>query len=246
MIDRDGNGIEDRVDLHRIAVAAMESRGLLHVLPAVQASEPLPVVGRDLTELPWNSIDNPSSRDLDQVEYAERHDGFTRVFVGIAEVSAFAPAGGALDQAAAHNGATVYTAAGVFPMIPRALSEGRTSLLDGETRRAMVTSIDVTDDGAVLRSEHFPAWVRNRCRMDYPSVSRWLEGGELPKYLHDPVMQLQVRLQDRASAALRARRREHGALTLRTPEEEFVHDAEGNVVDIVSRAPCAPRRSSRT
>lgn len=237
MIDRDGNGIEDRVDLHRIAVAAMTARGLRHELPEVPPAETPAMDGRDLTDLPWNSIDNASSRDLDQVEYAERHEGFTRVLVGIAEVSVFTPPGGALDLAAAHNAATVYTAAGVFPMIPRALSEGRTSLLDGEPRRAMVTALDIADDGAVLRSEHFPAWVCNRGRLDYPSVSRWLAGGDAPDGLRDPVMQSQIHLQDRASAALRARRREHGALTLRTPEEEFVHDPEGNVVDIVTRAP---------
>ena len=187
MIDRDSNGIEDRVDLHRIAVAAMTARGLLHELPAVPPAEPAATDGRDLTDLPWNSIDNASSRDLDQVEYAERHEGFTRVLVGIAEVSVFTPPGSALDLAAAHNAATVYTAAGVFPMIPRALSEGRTSLLDGEARRAMVTALDIADDGAVLRSEHYPAWVFNRGRMDYPSVSAWLAGGEVPDCLRDPV-----------------------------------------------------------
>ena len=157
MIDRDGNGIDDRVDLYGIAVAAMTARGLLHELPAVPPAEPAGNDGRDLTDLPWNSIDNASSRDLDQVEYAERHEGFTRVLVGIAEVSVFTPPGSALDLAAAHNAATVYTAAGVFPMIPRALSEGRTSLLDGQARRAMVTALDIADDGAVLRSERPPS-----------------------------------------------------------------------------------------
>lgn len=239
MIDRDGNGIDDRTDLHALAVAAMEARGLLHTLPA---PDPIPSIthddARDLTHLAWNSIDNASSRDLDQVEYAERHDGFTRVYVGIAEVSAYTPRDGAVDLAAAHNGATVYTAAGVFPMIPRALSEDRTSLLDGVARRAMVAALDVSDDGVVQRSEHFPAWVINRCRMDYPTVSAWLDGADPPAALdRDPEMQAQVRLQERVALALRRRRAGDGALTLTTPEEEFVHDAEGNVIDVVTRPP---------
>lgn len=237
MIDRDGNGIEDRIDLHRLAVSAMRARGLNPEPAALEAVDASSLQGRDLTELPWNSIDNATSRDLDQVEYAERHEGFTRILVGIAEVSAFAPAGGALDVSAAHNGATVYTAAGIFPMIPRALSEDRTSLLDGVARLAMVTSLDISDEGEVLRSEHFPAWVQNRCRLDYPSVSRWLEGGEAPEALVDPVMQAQIQLQNRASAALRRRRMENGALTFHTPEEEFVHDPDGNIIDIVNRSP---------
>lgn len=238
MIDRDGNGIEDRVDLLRIAEDAMRARGLLCAPPAMEPVNTPSPGGRDLTDLPWNSIDNATSRDLDQVEYAERHDGFTRVLVGIAEVSAFAPPGGALDVAAAHNGATVYTAAGVFPMIPRALSEDRTSLLDGAPRLAMVTSLDISDEGEVIASEHFPAWLQNRCQLDYPSVSAWLKGGDAPPGLAEsPVMQAQIRLQDLVSAKLRARRMENGALTFHTPDEEFVHDRDGNIVDIVNRAP---------
>lgn len=45
---------------------------------------------RDLHNLLWSSIDNDTSRDLDQVEVAERlPTGETKVLVGIADVDTF-------------------------------------------------------------------------------------------------------------------------------------------------------------
>ncbi|MFO0648291.1 MAG: RNB domain-containing ribonuclease [Polyangiales bacterium] len=241
LIDRDNNGRDDRDDLRQIAERALAERGFRTHFPA-ELSRPLfehrtpDGALRDLTGLPWSSIDNDLSRDLDQVEYAQRHDGFVRVMVGIAEVASYAPAGGALDRAAMHNTTTVYTAGGIFPMLPTTLSEDATSLLDGQVRRAMVTAIDVAPDGRVLAAKHCPAWVRNRRKLTYESVSAWLDGGPLPPELaSDAVRQEQGALQEHAAKWLRGQRVARGGAGFDLPETELVRDADGHVVDIVAR-----------
>src|SRR5215467_9117587 len=56
---------------------------------------------RDLTSLPWSSIDNDESRDLDQIEWAERAPGGIRVLVGVADVDSLVSKGTPIDCYAA-------------------------------------------------------------------------------------------------------------------------------------------------
>ena len=54
---------------------------------------------RDLRDLLWSSIDNDTSRDLDQVEVAERVDGSIRILIGIADVDSDVPIGSPIASA---------------------------------------------------------------------------------------------------------------------------------------------------
>lgn len=185
----------------------------------------------DLRGLPWSSIDNHDSMDLDQIECAERLDnGTIRLRIGIADVDAFAPLGSPIDRRAYANTASLYTGVKVFPMLPLALSEDRTSLLEGCDRLAIVTEMVVLRDGSLDDSQTkiYPARVENHAKLVYEEVGSWLEGnGEAPfKSLGD-----QIRMQDEAAQSLRRRRYELGALDFETIEARPIAK-DGKIVDL--------------
>ncbi|MEO7540115.1 MAG: RNB domain-containing ribonuclease, partial [Pyrinomonadaceae bacterium] len=97
---------------------------------------------KDLREILWSSIDNRTSRDLDQVEWAERLDnGDIRILVGIADVDRLVAKGSPLDEHARQNTVTVYTENKIFPMLPEELSTDLTSLNKDQERFAMVADM---------------------------------------------------------------------------------------------------------
>src|ERR1051325_10586683 len=112
-------------DLRAIARRAMLERDFLVDFPpqaqeqlSAEADPPAQLNGtRDLTSWLWSSIDNDESRDLDQIEYAARESGGTRIYVGIADVDCYVANGSALDDVAAHNTTSVYTGVLTFPML---------------------------------------------------------------------------------------------------------------------------------
>src|SRR3954465_15873951 len=86
---------------------------------------------RDLRTLLWSSIDNDTSRDLDQLEVAERlQNGDSRVRIAIADIDSFVPKNSPVDQHAAQQTTSVYTGVSIFPMLPEQLSTDTTSLLE--------------------------------------------------------------------------------------------------------------------
>jgi VacB/RNase II family 3'-5' exoribonuclease len=169
---------------------------------------------RDLRGLLWSSIDNDTSRDLDQVEVAERTEGGIRVMVGVSDVDADVPAGTPIDQHAGTQTVTVYTAVHNFPMLPEELSTGLTSLNENEDRRAIIIEMLVDPAGSIASSSIYRGILRNKAQLAYNSLGAWLEGRDKPpaKVAASRELQAQLKLQDEAATALRARRNRLGAL----------------------------------
>ena len=174
----------------------------------------------DLTHLLWSSIDNEESRDLDQLEYAEPcANGSIRILLAIADVASHVRRDSAIDQRARHNTVSLYTAGETFHLLPHELSTGQTSLLQGETRLALVVDMLVEDDGEIHDPKVRHARVRNQARLTYEGVGAWLESSKRLIALEEtPGLKEQLKLQALAAQRLTALRRRMGALTFCSSE----------------------------
>ncbi|MCY7378966.1 MAG: RNB domain-containing ribonuclease [Gemmatimonadaceae bacterium] len=198
------------------------------------SAERLPPGVRDMRVLPWSSIDNRESRDLDQIEVAERRaDGSIRLFIGVADVDSLVALGSAADDHAAANTTSVYTGVAVFPMLPERLSTDLTSLNEGEDRLAVVIQFDVLADGELTNPSVYRALVHNHAKLTYDAIGAWLEGRapEPPAIARAPRLREQVQLQAEAAGRLRVARRRAGALDFESVEASPVV-VNGRVVDL--------------
>jgi len=192
---------------------------------------------RDLRNLVWSSIDNDTSRDLDQVEVAERlPNGETKVLVGIADVDVFVPKDSAIDVHAAKETTTVYTGVRTFPMLPEQLSTGVSSLGETEDKLSIVIEFVVGSDGIVHSGNVYRAVLRNKAQLTYNAVGAWLEDrGTAPdKVGASTELQSQLKLQDGVAQALMNERYRHGALNIETIEVSPVV-SDGKVSDLVKQ-----------
>ncbi|MBK6791139.1 MAG: RNB domain-containing ribonuclease [Anaerolineales bacterium] len=184
---------------------------------------------RDMRNLPWASIDNDDSLDLDQLTVAQTMpDGKVRIMVAIADVDALVHNGTALDNHARHNTTSVYTAARIFPMLPDLLSTNLTSLNLNEGRLALVVAMELGADGSLLDSSMYRALVCNHAKLAYNNIAPWLEGsGIVPEAVSSVIgLAENLLLQDKAAQNLKKLRHANGALTLETVESKPVFDGD--------------------
>jgi ribonuclease R len=215
--------------------ALMLDRGLRRSFPrrveaeaAELSPEPEGAERRDLRELATFTVDPEDAKDFDDAISAEEHDGgIVRLWVHIADVSAYVRPGGTLDSEALRRGTSVYVPRTVEPMLPEAISNGECSLRPGEDKLAVTVEIDM-DGTDVRRVEFHRALIRSDARLVYGQVDEVFAGragAEAP--WAGPLAAAR-----RVAAALRRRREERGALEVGSFEPTFDFDSGGNVIGV--------------
>ncbi len=173
---------ENHFDLVAASRQEMIAQGFLPGIPPdamnqLQTIHPTPDPKLpDLTGLLWSSIDNDDSRDLDQIEWAERTPAGIRVLVGIADVDAAVLKDTPIDKYAARETTTVYAGVHTYPMLPEQLSTDMTSLNEEGDRAAVVIEFTVAEDGAPRGQSIKRARVRNHAQLAYEQRGRVARG----------------------------------------------------------------------
>jgi ribonuclease R len=188
---------------------------------------------RDLTGLPTFTIDPASARDFDDAISAERlPDGRVRVWVHIADVSAYVPEGSLVDLEARRRGTSVYVPGAVEPMLPEALSNDACSLISGVERAAVTVELEL--QGAVVaKAAFYRSLIRSDQRLSYERVDQIFAGRERAAAPWGEPLQAARGV---ASALEEGRREGHGgALTLDSSEPEFAFDEDGHVSEVLVR-----------
>lgn len=181
-------------------------------------------VRQDLRELPTFTIDPATAKDFDDAISAEAlGPDRWRVWVHIADVSAFVRPGSVVDREAYRRGNSVYVPGKVEPMLPVALSNDACSLRPGVDRLAVTAELDVDGD-RVVRARFTRSVIRSDERLDYDRVDRIFAGTERAE---DPWAGPLAAA--RAAAAALASSRAGHALSIESAEPEFSFDGRGHI-----------------
>jgi ribonuclease R len=175
----------------------------------------------DLTGLPTFTIDPDDAQDFDDAISATREDGHIRVWVHIADVTAYLRPGGPLEGEAFRRSTSVYVPGAVEPMLPEALSSRACSLRPGEDRLAVTVELEM--HGAEARNVAFHrSRIRSDRRLTYTEVDEIFAG----RARAEGPWAAPLEAAREVSAALRDRR---DALELGSAEPTFEFDSDGNV-----------------
>ncbi len=178
----------------------------------------------DLTGLATFTVDPATARDFDDAVSARRDGDGIRLWIHIADVSAFVRPGSVLEGEAFLRANSTYVPTSVEPMLPHSLSSGVCSLSPGDERLAVTSEFLLSPRGEVRSAAFYRSRIRSDARLDYDQLDRIFDGREhAPEPVGEPIA-----LARKAAASL-AELSQGSALEVHSAEPTFEFDGEGNV-----------------
>ncbi|CAK7010481.1 MAG: Ribonuclease R [Desulfovibrio sp.] len=190
---------------------------------------------RDLSHLPFVTIDGATAKDFDDAVYVEKTKNGYTLYVAIADVAHYVRPGSALDAEAYLRGNSYYFPRSVEPMLPEALSNGLCSLNPRVPRLVMTAEIGFSSTGVPVRESFYAAHIASAARLTYDQVRDGviLDEPETRKELGANLPMLKTALT--LAHVLADARKARGSLDFEIPEPECVFDEDGHIVALKPR-----------
>jgi ribonuclease R len=184
---------------------------------------------RDLRGMTTFTIDPAGARDFDDaISAAPEGDDAWRVWVHIADVSAFVRPRSLIDREAYRRGCSVYVPGTVEPMLPHELSSDVCSLVPQQDRMTVTAEFSVAR-GEATRASFYRSVIRSDARLEYGQVDRIFAGTERAADPWGPALDAARG----AAAMLASARAARGTLTLDSAAEpDFMFDEAGHVTGV--------------
>jgi len=192
---------------------------------------PVDQARKDLSQLPFVTIDGEDAKDFDDAVYCERQKKRWRLVVAIADVSHYVNPESELDKEAQARGNSVYFPNTVVPMLPELLSNELCSLKPQLNRLCLVCDMQISAKGELKQFEFYPAVIHSRARLIYNEVAAWLHHKNCPLSHRD----LLPHLNDLYALyeLLRKNRETRGAIDFETTETRVVFAQNRKIKQIV-------------
>lgn len=132
---------------------------------------------KDLSHLDFLTIDSVHTLDMDDALAIEKLDDTDsyRLYAAIAAPGSFIEPGSVLAKQAQSSAQTVYLLGGAVPMFPANVGNHCFSLIEGETRPALVCEMLVASNGTISEFSFYPASVCSRHKLNYEQVASFLD-----------------------------------------------------------------------
>lgn len=133
---------------------------------------------KDMRHIQFITIDSESTTDIDDAVCVEYKDNQWKLYVAIADATEFVIEGSNLDKEAKNRTSSVYYLGKNIPMIPHKLSSELCSLMENKDRLAIVCEIDFNENGDMVKSSFYEAFVKSKAKMSYNEVEEYINGDD--------------------------------------------------------------------
>lgn len=195
------------------------------------------------TDLPFISIDAPTTRDIDDAFFiVPLPDGGWRLTLALACPAAQWSFDGDLDAAVRQRATSLYLPEATYHMLPEILGTDGYSLHAGKTRPAFLVTCEVRPDGEVIRCAPSQGAIRTAANLTYEQCEAVLDGRAAPD---NPALPFANLLQQAVglATAYRSVRLRNGAVIIERPDLQLLLEGHGEetrvILEVDETAPTA-------